>query len=350
MAYAKVRSYSGGSQPINTYHARKWTIKRRNVPGFPQVFGDTLVQGSQFGSVTGFADASLTGSVDYPKVTQLFSTANGKLIAVGYCEIDSVKRIVAARYHATPDPRCRANIRVFLGGNYDPATGQMHDHLRVSGLVPQLAPYDAPHYLVANGRGAFATPASVLAVEGDSAVVDWVWLELMRDSMPGSVIATRVALVHRNGWVTAADGRSPVDFSVGSGNYLLRVRHRNHLSVTTLLPVALGLEPITIDFTDPATATYGTEAQKEVNGVHVLWPGETNNDGVVRYTGIMNDRDRVLQAIGGTPPTNITYGYVPEDVNLDGVVKYVGPNNDRDVILQTIGGSVPTAIRIEQTP
>jgi hypothetical protein len=37
-------------------------------------------------------------------------------------------------------------------------------------------------------------------------------------------------------------------------------------------------------------------------------------------------------------------------VNLDGAVKYVGPNNDRDIILQTIGGTVPTAVRVEQVP
>jgi hypothetical protein len=287
---------------------------------------------------------------EYPEPTQLFPTANGKLIAVGYCEIDSVKRIVAARYHVTPDPRSRANIRVFLGGNYDAGTGLMHDSLRAAGQVPQLAPYDAPHYLMANGRGPFAAPASVLAMEGDSAVVDWVWLELMRDTMPGTVVATRVALVHRNGWVTANDGRSPVDFGIGAGNYLLRVRHRNHLSVTTATPVAMGLEPVTIDLTDPATANYGTDAQLEVNGVRMLWPGQTNNDGLVRYAGSMNDRDRVLQAIGGTSPTAITTGYRAEDVNLDGTVKYTGANNDRDVILQTIGGTVPTAVRVEQMP
>lgn len=141
-----------------------------------------------------------------------------------------------------------------------------------------------------------------------------------------------------------------MDFGLPPGNYYLRVRHRNHLSVTTATPVALGLEPVTIDFTDPATATYGTDAQMEVNGVRMLWPGQTNNDGLVRYAGSMNDRDRVLQAIGGTTPTAVTTGYRLEDVNLDGAVKYTGPNNDRDVILQTIGGTVPTAVRVEQAP
>lgn len=333
---------------IYTYYEPVWSIQKYNENGVraPWNVFPTVMEVR-----TRFIEASSTENIaEYPTPTVLYPTPNGKLLAVGYCEIDSVKRIVAARYHATPDPRTRANIRVFLGGNYDANTGLMHDSLRAAGLVPQLAPYDAPQYLMANGRGGFATPTSVLAVEGDSAVVDWVWLELMRDTLPGMVVATRVALVLRNGRVTANDGRSPVDFGIGAGNYLLRVRHRNHLSATTLNPVTLGLEPVTIDFTDPATATYGTDAQMEVNGVRMLWPGQTNNDGLVRYAGSMNDRDRVLQAIGGTPPTAVTTGYRTEDLNMDGTVKYAGANNDRDMILQTIGGTVPTAVRIEQTP
>lgn len=43
-------------------------------------------------------------------------------------------------------------------------------------------------------------------------------------------------------------------------------------------------------------------------------------------------------------------GYWREDVNLDGVVKYAGNNNDRDRILNSIGGSVPTATRVATLP
>jgi len=31
-------------------------------------------------------------------------------------------------------------------------------------------------------------------------------------------------------------------------------------------------------------------------------------------------------------------------------VKYAGSANDRDIILQTVGGSVPTATRVQQLP
>ena len=82
----------------------------------------------------------------------------------------------------------------------------------------------------------------------------------------------------------------------------------------------------------------------------MLWAGDVTGDGTIKYVGEDNDRDPILQAIGGSVPTNTSSGYVPEDVNLDGVVKYVGEDNDRDPILQTIGGSVPTNTRTQQVP
>ena len=42
--------------------------------------------------------------------------------------------------------------------------------------------------------------------------------------------------------------------------------------------------------------------------------------------------------------------YSPLDINMDGVIHYTATNNDRDIILQTIGGVVPTATRVQQWP
>jgi len=38
------------------------------------------------------------------------------------------------------------------------------------------------------------------------------------------------------------------------------------------------------------------------------------------------------------------------DINMNGTISYTGLGNDRDVILQTIGGSVASAVRVEQLP
>ncbi len=87
-----------------------------------------------------------------------------------------------------------------------------------------------------------------------------------------------------------------------------------------------------------------------VNGIKVLWAGDVNGDGVIRYTGGDNDRDPILVRVGGLVPTSTVSGYFEEDVNMDGTVKYTGQNNDRDPILPNIGGVVPTNTRIQQLP
>jgi hypothetical protein len=58
----------------------------------------------------------------------------------------------------------------------------------------------------------------------------------------------------------------------------------------------------------------------------------------------------LLSRIGGGVPTATVAGYFKEDINMDGVVRYTGAGNDRDIILQSIGGSVPTNTRSAQLP
>ena len=118
----------------------------------------------------------------------------------------------------------------------------------------------------------------------------------------------------------------------------------------TFAPVILGDAPFDLDFTLASTATYGTEARKDINGTQLLWSGDVTFNGAVKYTGSGNDRDPILQALGGVVPTATITGYQQEDVNMDGTVKYTGAANDRDPILQNIGGVVPTATRVEQLP
>lgn len=61
-------------------------------------------------------------------------------------------------------------------------------------------------------------------------------------------------------------------------------------------------------------------------------------------------RAPLLVAVGGTVPTNTAEGYLRADVDLDGTVKYTGAGNDRDMILQAIGGAVPTHSWTAQIP
>jgi len=156
-------------------------------------------------------------------------------------------------------------------------------------------------------------------------------------------------VITRGGQVLSANG-SPLRFSVPNASYHVALRHRNHLGVMTATPIALAAAPTTVDLRSPATATWGTEASKTIGSFKTLWAGEAIRDGVVLYTGSGNDRDQVLQAIGGAIPTNTAAGYLQSDINLDGLAKYTGEANDRDPILANIGGVIPTNSRVQQLP
>jgi hypothetical protein len=241
-------------------------------------------------------------------------------------------------------------VDLLLEGAYDVATDRMRDDLRSQGLIPTTEPYTALGYTMVGGGGESVNSA-VLATTGDDAVVDWVLVELRSTTAPATIIATRAGLVQRDGDVVDKDGSSPLVFAATPGDHLVAVRHRNHLGTMATVPVTLGTTTATLDLTSTATALFGTNGQKEVNGRRMLWVGDVLRDGTLRYVGSNNDRDPILQQVGGAIPTNTSApGYYPSDTDMDGVVRYTGGGNDRDPLLLNIGGSVPTNVRVEQLP
>ncbi len=240
-------------------------------------------------------------------------------------------------------------LGAFLDGPYVALDGLMTDSLRHKNMIPLNEPYAGLGFLIAGGGGE-STTAPVLAATGSNAVVDWVLVELRSIVDPTQIIATRSGLIQRDGDVVDTDGISPLSFNIAAGTYHIALRHRNHLGVMTASGVALSSTPTTVNLRNGSTATYGTEAQKSTSGVYKLWPGNVIADDQVLYTNESNDRDPILNLIGGVVPTAVVSGYHQEDLNLDGNVKYTNEFNDRDLVLQTIGGVVPTAVRVEQLP
>lgn len=243
------------------------------------------------------------------------------------------------------------SIRLALDGAYDPANGLMCDDLRSSGLVPLQEPYTALGFTQAGGGGGETVASTLLAVTGKNAIVDWVLVELRDPIDPTVVLATQAALLQRDGDLMGIDGYASLLFNLSAGPYYVSVRHRNHLGAMTVAPVALATGGALVDFTSPATATYGTNARKPVGPDRmVLWAGNATTDGQLKYAGPDNDRDPLLQLIGSAVPTAWSTGYLKEDLNLDGVVRYTGTLNDRDLLLRNSGGADPLATRVEQLP
>ncbi len=240
--------------------------------------------------------------------------------------------------------------QAWLEGPYNSATSLMNDDLRAAGLIPPTEPYTALGFTHMSGGGSEQLGTGVTAVTGANAIVDWVFVEVRNAASPYAVLATRSALLQRDGDIVGTDGASPVLLQVAPGNYNLTVRHRNHFGVMTGSSIALGTTPVMVDFRSALTTTYGTEARKSDLGTMLLWAGNAFRDRTLRYMGQDNDRDPILSVVGGAVPTGTVAGYYLEDTNLSGLVKYSGGGNDRDGILVNIGGSVPTAMRIEQLP
>jgi choice-of-anchor B domain-containing protein len=246
-------------------------------------------------------------------------------------------------------PRTSLRLRAMLEGPYDPGTGMMHDSLRTKGLLPTQEPYTALGYAHVGGGGETVSP-NVFNTTGPNAIVDWVVVELRDAEDPSIVLATRSALLQRDGDIVGTDGTSPVQFDLAVGDHHIAVRHRNHLGIMTAAPVRVSVAERTYDLSDGSVALYGTEATRNVNGRRLLWNGNTRADAELLYTGAGNDRDPILVRVGGVVPTNTVQGYHVEDVNMDGTVRYTGARNDRDPILSDIGGVVPTSTRQEQLP
>jgi hypothetical protein len=248
--------------------------------------------------------------------------------------------------------------KVILSGAYNVATGLMHDSLRVNNLIPTTEPYSSAPFLKpqVGGAGLETVSEQTLAVTGNDAIVDWVFVELRSSSNSTSILATKRALLQRDGDIVNADGTSPLFFSgIAGGNYYVSIKHRNHLGVMSAAAQALAYAPTTVDFTSTSFAVYTNAAianapRRTQGGVATLWPGDANNNKNVKYNGLSNDKEAVLQTVGANSVNNIASGYRTEDVNLDGKVKYNSTDNDRSVIGAQVGVINPNIILSQHTP
>lgn len=260
-----------------------------------------------------------------------------------------------ANFTITSAAQAQLNLRLWLEGPFDGNTQLMHDSLRAKGLLPLTEPYSAMGFANGGGGGGEITTAGMLATTGNTAIVDWVRVELRSQADPGTLVATRHALLRRNGEVVSASGNSALTFGVATGNYYVAVIHRNHLGTMSLNAVNMTNGTPTLDLRSTATATYGTGARKIVGNTAMLWAGNAVRSSPspeqLKYTGAGNDRDPILIAVGSNTPNNtLPNVYDARDTNMDGRVKYTGGENDRDHILTNIGSTTPNNVRTQQTP
>ena len=102
--------------------------------------------------------------------------------------------------------------------------------------------------------------------------------------------------------------------ALASGIRSRAIRHSNRLDVMTATPLALDAATTTINLPLLDQATFGIDGRKSITGalpVQALWAGDVTFDQRLKYTGQDNDRDPILQKIGGVVPTNVRMEQAP---------------------------------------
>ena len=228
----------------------------------------------------------------------------------------------------------------------------MRDDLRVKNLIPLSSPYDAIGLTALTAT--VDTDATVLAVTGANAIVDWVFVELRSATNSQQVEDSRSALIQRDGDIVDVDGVSPITFSqVSSGSYYVVIKHRNHLGVMTQLPIALSPTTTTVDFRLTITPIY-TISSSVVNKARInveqgaaLWAGNALFDDTVAYQGSSNDVNLIYDLvikdannIFDNPSFKIK-SYNQGDLNMDGETILQGSGNDLEYMYQNVINNHP---------
>lgn len=236
----------------------------------------------------------------------------------------------------------------------------MRDDLRIGGYLPATEPFtlSGGRLAMINGNSGAAIGPGVLDVTGNNAIVDWVLVEFRSAVDPTVIVATRAALLQRDGdIVSPADGSSGVEFGIPGESYYVSVRHRNHLGIMTAAPVTITLAGAMVDFIEALDGDvyhrpgYAGLARTTAGGGRVLWGGDANEDGKLKYTGFGNDLTaffaQVLSFSGNgllVLNFNNMFGYYGGDVNMDGQVKYTGLNTDASwVFINVLGYALNSA-------
>lgn len=227
------------------------------------------------------------------------------------------------------------NAKVFLQGPTTSGVALMDTSLNNLSLLPTHQPYNiAPFGAAATGyTGTDSVAPNFFASHLN--IVDWVLVELRDVNNSATIIATRAALLRNDGVLVDTSGLPTIGFNgTPGGNYLLAIRHRNHLGVRSG-SVAISTSSTLYDFTSGSVQANGSNAMVSVGGVYCLWAGNVNSDGKIANSASPSDVTQVTSSVAnfsGNVLHSATYGsykaYNINDVNLDGFIKNAASPSD----------------------
>jgi hypothetical protein len=186
--------------------------------------------------------------------------------------------------------------KMILEGPYVATHDTMSTILKKNNNIPLTSPY-------------YQDSRTIVLVPNN--IVDWVLVQL-RSTANGPVIASKSALLRKDGRIVADDGITErIILSMQSGSYFLLLRHRNHCSVMSATATALNNSSSELyDFTTGSNKYYGINGYKTfISGKTGFYAGDSNSDG-----GVYSEDYTQYRTTQGQE------GYRPADFNLDGGV------------------------------
>lgn len=213
-------------------------------------------------------------------------------------------------------------IKVFLEGPYNSTTHKMNTTLRNNNLIPSTEPYSA---LRVDSNLVKFTHVGLGGGENQSSInadiVDWVFVELYTIVSPAttySLVETKSALLQSDGKVIdAADqAKKYITFtSRASGDYIIGVRHRNHLFVKMDNPITLFCDVFSQELVDFTTTTNSVSTSKmniATDGAKLMRAGDINANDNISASDIF-----YVRAANVSGQTN---SYKLRDANMTGQV------------------------------
>ncbi len=355
-ASGNVKNNDGDAEGDNT------TIVAKGTSGSPiSITGGTYYMNNQ----GDFTFTPATGFYGYTEITYTI------------CDDNVSQACKDATIHILVFDDLSVGLRVYLegaimnNGGLTDSQGRpmMRDDLRVNpydgnNYIPIYDPYSYAQGAVLDytteyehrGPGLMPTnqiiadSLTVFSVTGENAIVDWVYVQLRSKDDMMDTLASRSALVQRDGDVVDLDGVSPLRFkNINADSFYVAVKHRSHLGLLSEVVPSGDM----VDFTDVNTPVFnygttytsaadltGLSGNKNIApGYRALWAGDFNSDGLLKFVNPDDDVNWLFFNVLLHPDNldnninfDFAFGYYNGDFDMDGKAKYNAPEDDTNLL------------------